>query len=434
MNKQITKINREGGYFKEYSQIIGSVLMFVLGSIISISVFFLLQSWEKSEIKSAFEFSAMNRLASFQTDIVRHQEIVNSIAGLFSSSENISRKEFHTFTKDILSRYPYIQGLSWNPLIKNSQIKRYTDKARKDGFSDFKIMELNSDGQIMQAPVRDDYVVVYYIEPYSGNKAAMGFNIASHPGRLQAIEQARDTGLAVITERIKLVQDKDGSFGYLLLKAIYKKGSVLDTVAKRREHFTGLAVGVFHFKDWIPLSLREIEPLGIDVWITDKSAPVDKQLLHFHSSRTREEVFQPTLHDYKKAQNDLHWQTTIDILGRQWSFLFAPSPAFLNKHKSWQAWISLAAGLVITLLLTLYLFSTSRYARKLANINEELLNALDEIKTLKGIIPICSYCHSIRDEEGAWDKIDAYLSRHSDAEFSHGICPSCLTKEREKII
>lgn len=56
--------------------------------------------------------------------------------------------------------------------------------------------------------------------------------------------------------------------------------------------------------------------------------------------------------------------------------------------------------------------------------------ALEEIKTLKGIIPICSYCHSIRDDKGAWDKLEIYLSRHSEAEFSHGICPNCLDQAR----
>lgn len=59
-----------------------------------------------------------------------------------------------------------------------------------------------------------------------------------------------------------------------------------------------------------------------------------------------------------------------------------------------------------------------------------LQSALDEIKTLKGIIPICSYCHNIRDVEGAWNKLEIYLSTHSDAELSHGICPKCLPKVR----
>ena len=59
---------------------------------------------------------------------------------------------------------------------------------------------------------------------------------------------------------------------------------------------------------------------------------------------------------------------------------------------------------------------------------KSLQDALNEIKTLKGIIPICSYCHHIRDDEGAWERIEAYLSKHSDAQFSHGVCPKCEPK------
>jgi len=64
---------------------------------------------------------------------------------------------------------------------------------------------------------------------------------------------------------------------------------------------------------------------------------------------------------------------------------------------------------------------------------KSLQEALNEINVLKGIIPICSYCHSIRDDEGAWNRLEAYLSKHSDAEFSHGVCPTCLPKARSEL-
>lgn len=57
---------------------------------------------------------------------------------------------------------------------------------------------------------------------------------------------------------------------------------------------------------------------------------------------------------------------------------------------------------------------------------KRLQQALHEIKTLKGIIPICSYCKKIRDEEGAWEQLESYITQHSGAYFSHGICPECL--------
>lgn len=57
----------------------------------------------------------------------------------------------------------------------------------------------------------------------------------------------------------------------------------------------------------------------------------------------------------------------------------------------------------------------------------------NEIKTLKGIIPICCYCKKIRDDKESWHQIEAYISQHSEAEFSHGVCPDCLKEELDKL-
>jgi len=66
--------------------------------------------------------------------------------------------------------------------------------------------------------------------------------------------------------------------------------------------------------------------------------------------------------------------------------------------------------------------------RELERLNEELKEALDTIKTLHGIIPICANCKKIRDDKGSWSQIEAYISEHSEAQFSHGICPECAKK------
>lgn len=75
----------------------------------------------------------------------------------------------------------------------------------------------------------------------------------------------------------------------------------------------------------------------------------------------------------------------------------------------------------------IHIFRANKLLRKE---KAEKEHALEEIKTLQGIIPICSYCHNIRDDDGAWDKVDAYISKHSEAKFSHGICPKCMVKAR----
>ncbi len=58
----------------------------------------------------------------------------------------------------------------------------------------------------------------------------------------------------------------------------------------------------------------------------------------------------------------------------------------------------------------------------------ELQAALDQIKTLRGLLPICMYCKKIRDDKQYWQQVENYVADHSEAQFSHGICPDCYKK------
>ncbi len=61
-------------------------------------------------------------------------------------------------------------------------------------------------------------------------------------------------------------------------------------------------------------------------------------------------------------------------------------------------------------------------------LNNELQAALAEVKQLSGLLPICAWCKRIRDEEGNWEPMETYITVHSEADFTHGICPDCAQK------
>lgn len=65
---------------------------------------------------------------------------------------------------------------------------------------------------------------------------------------------------------------------------------------------------------------------------------------------------------------------------------------------------------------------------ELRRINEDLQQALREVKVLRGLIPICASCKKIRNDGGFWQQIEEYIGEHSEAEFSHGLCQPCLKK------
>jgi hypothetical protein len=62
-------------------------------------------------------------------------------------------------------------------------------------------------------------------------------------------------------------------------------------------------------------------------------------------------------------------------------------------------------------------------------VNEQLKAALDEVKELRGLLPICAWCKDIRDVSGEWENLESYIARHSRATFTHGLCPKCLQEQ-----
>lgn len=63
---------------------------------------------------------------------------------------------------------------------------------------------------------------------------------------------------------------------------------------------------------------------------------------------------------------------------------------------------------------------------ELRRVSAKLAEALDKIKLMEGLIPICSYCKGIRDDQGYWSSVEKFIKQHSDVEFTHGICDACL--------
>ncbi|MFC1746400.1 PAS domain-containing protein [Candidatus Riflebacteria bacterium] len=63
----------------------------------------------------------------------------------------------------------------------------------------------------------------------------------------------------------------------------------------------------------------------------------------------------------------------------------------------------------------------------------QLQKALTEIKTLRGILPLCSFCKKIRDDKGYWEQVDVYIHQHTEADISHGVCPECMKEHYPEV-
>ena len=92
-----------------------------------------------------------------------------------------------------------------------------------------------------------------------------------------------------------------------------------------------------------------------------------------------------------------------------------------NSHELWMRTSS------ALLLFTFVSFGQYMLATQKMTITK-LEETLAEVNTLSGLLPICAWCKKLRDEEGYWKSVEAYISAHTGAEFTHGMCPECYEK------
>ncbi|MFT5374610.1 MAG: CHASE1-domain containing sensor protein, partial [Candidatus Latescibacterota bacterium] len=344
--------------------------------IATVAVFVFASRWEANRIKLEFEQRAWTLVHDLENRLGIYLGALHSVSALYTNSTQIDRGTFQAFTEHLLDPHPGVQALSWNPYILDHQRSDYEAAAQRDGFAGFAIKERDENGQSIQAPPRDGYVAVYYIEPYVGNENALGFNVASNPVRLAALNWARDEGKPAATGRINLVQETEDQFGFLVFFPIYQNGSSIETTPLRRENLRGFATGVFRVNDLVNPSLNQQAMEGIGLKVYDQAAPEGEQLLFDNAKQT-------------SAGNaiqieDLRWETSLEVGGRQWLLQFSPTLDYLAAQQTWHLWLVLAMGLLFSSLSGAFLLvligRTARVERIVKERTAELSHANMELQ------------------------------------------------------
>jgi signal transduction histidine kinase len=293
----------------------------------------------------------LEQIATHQSDILsqsinRYGDTVGTIKSLFSSSDTVTREEFSAFVQSALQQFPAIQALGVNPRVTSAERDSYERAAQRDGLSEFQFVELAPDKTMVRAGVRNEYFPAYFLEPLASNKRALGFDLGSNPARLAALNKARDTGMAVATQRIRLVQEQGTQSGFLLFVPIFRNGAAINTIAQRRAALEGFGTGVFKIEDMIVQTLDiGNSPTGLDLYVFEDSAPAAEQVLAFVPSPDADNR-QPL--SIEALHNSNAFTVSHAVGGRNWKFMFAPAPGHFTGASS-VPYSVLAVGLFLSL-------------------------------------------------------------------------------------
>src|SRR5436309_715121 len=249
-----------------------------------VALFFQTNRWEQARIKMEFEQRTQNLSQKLQSDFDSYLDVLRSIQNFFASSPAVSQGSFRSFVARDISDHPGIQSLSWNARVPQAKVSAFVEAARRDGLGTFQLTERDAQQKLIPAAQREEYIVIRYIEPLSGNERAFGFDIACDPVRRQAFEWARDKGEARATKETELIQEKGTAPSFVVYLPIYTNGLSHDTVEERQHRLEGYVAAIFRIADVIAQSLKGVDQNGLRLRFLDQNPPSTKQIIFRNST------------------------------------------------------------------------------------------------------------------------------------------------------
>jgi diguanylate cyclase (GGDEF)-like protein len=353
-----------------------------LGLLLSLIAATAVGRWERREAAVAFEGASATELIVLQNGVNEYLSRLVTLRTLFeSANEEISRSEFEVFTRHLFESHTGAIRLGWVPRIKRKERAEYEAAAVVDGIPGFQIKSLaNPETGLLPAPASDEYYPIFFsTEPKTS--MVYGLDYSTNPARLAALQRARDND-AVTAMPTKLFFDqKGGTHGVLISVPVYVKGTSRTTIADRRRNLNGYVIGIFDLAELlhsIRTATAASSDIAIDVYPPDlgRSAGPEYRSVPDYSSMMPN-ASQSTF----ALSTDAPWSGVLKIGDADWRVEATPTTAGRLNAVYERALTTLAAGLIITVFMTIYLELASRNSRAIELANQRVLE-LARIDTL----------------------------------------------------
>lgn len=333
-----------------------------------------------------FRSAAQDRIRLISDKIEHNKIVMRLLAAFFRASDSVSREDFKTYTNQIIKDYSYIHTLEWIPSITNAERSNFEQSLNT---SDFQITELNNAGDLVKANIRPNYFPIQYAEPLiNGNNQIIGFDVASDPERLSAIERAMEARQPAATSKVNLLQAKQGDeIGIVFYEPVVLTAQFgPEGQGKLYDRVSGFIGSVVPLAAMIDAALEPLSFQGVNIVIHDLTAQLDEnKLLYTRSTRLKKIPDSEILADYQSVTS-LREKGLMNVGGRQWEVTIIPARGYFTLNMAKETYFIFFAGSFMTLLLAFYMFSRAnenqRIYQEVNDRTEQLSKAKRQIEMI----------------------------------------------------
>jgi diguanylate cyclase (GGDEF)-like protein len=327
--------------------------------------------WENRQAEHNLQQAASNQFLALQTGLNEYLNKLNALRAFFEASDEVSRNEFELFANRLLERQKAIQNFSWVQRVTGAERAAHEAAARRDGLDGYSIRALTDDERIVASPDHDEYFPLLYSTVKDYGSRIYGIDLFSEPPLRSKMERARDLNeLSTVPDFI--LHSREGNVhGFLFSLPVYRHGADISTIAARRRNLVGFVHGAFVTREAVDHILSEsTSTIGLRVSLFAPDAGPDAQPIHVRltheddiaaAPRTREEI-----------ARGLHVFGALRAGDTQWILAATPTPGGPLEARHDRAWLVLAANLLVSVLVTLYMQASARHARKLLSANKKI--------------------------------------------------------------
>lgn len=300
----------------------------------------------QNELEATFNYRARDLTASVARRMAVYEEVLQGARGFLRGSVEISQADFADYYAILRlnQSFPGIQALGIATILPPARLADHVAAMRAAGFPAY---------DVKPAGPRELYTSITHIQPFGGsNLRAFGYDMFSEPVRRKAMEAARDSGAAVATGRVTLVQEGTRSTqpGFLVYAPVYRRGMPHSTVAQRRAAIVGWVYAPFRMNNLMG-GVGGEHASDLDVAIYDGKRPGEDTLL-YRSPGARA----------PQARAMFTHTDTVDAAGRTWTLVIRSSKqleATLDRRPI-AAIAATGIGLGLLLSLVVWLLATER--------------------------------------------------------------------------
>ncbi len=285
---------------------------------------------------------------------------MHGIAGLYATSDHVSKNEFSSFINAAFPKQSEIRSVVWIEHVRDSELEQLYQKAAKDGYADYRLREQYEGKELVDAEPRAVNFVVYHQHSrYQEQWFTQGLNLASLHAYNSILHQSIESKSLVSMRELHSIRQQRGKFIELFLPVYDKMPGSTGTASGqgRLRGFVGMLVNI---ADSVESVYRRhvTQAGGLDFYVVDIDPRRNEEVLYFHSSRAREQKVEPL--PLEQLMQGLHVSTEIKFADTHWRIVFRPIPGFYDAGQLIGPWIVLGSGLIFSLLVAGYLNTIQR--------------------------------------------------------------------------